>query len=84
MRTGTEAKQSLLCEELSFTLSWENSVLRGPQAEGTECVPSTSISPSRACCMPASLFTYCPGIPNPQGDIRQRHRESFQFGPKLP
>lgn len=33
---------------------------------------------------PGSLFTYCPGVPNPQGDIRQSHQEFFQFRLKLP
>lgn len=52
--------------------------------QSREYVPSTSISPSHPRSTPASLFTYCPGIPNPKGDIRQSHQELFQVRPKLP
>ncbi|EOB00536.1 hypothetical protein Anapl_05216 [Anas platyrhynchos] len=49
------------------------SLLGLPAAEHSLCAHPTHL-PNHPRSPPAPVFTSCPGIPNPQRDIRQRHR----------
>lgn len=73
-----------VCSKGSWALSWEKSIPAGPPATGHSIHALCEHLPESPHSMPGSLFTYSPGVPNPQGDIRQSHREFFQFRLKLP